>query len=107
MKRRQPIRVRGRSRFPKRRNLEYVRWIRKLACLLEHTDECSGRTEAAHVKGRAAGGNDVGNTVPLCFRHHFEQHAIGLKTFEGRYGIDLAREAQRYAKEYEEYEAAA
>ncbi len=56
--------------------------------------------ECAHVKARACGGDDRGNTVPLCMRHHRQQHAIGIQTFQALYGFDLAELAERLSASY-------
>ena len=50
--------------------------------------------EAHHEPTRARGGLDR-DTLPLCFRHHYERHHLGRITFESRYGVDLLREAAR------------
>jgi hypothetical protein len=52
-------------------------------------------SECAHVKSRGAGGKDAGNMVPMCMRHHRQQHAVGIKTFQAAYGIDLRAIAAR------------
>jgi hypothetical protein len=31
----------------------------------------------------------MANTVPLCMRHHREQHRIGIRSFEARYAVNL------------------
>lgn len=89
------------KRFASLRSPEYCAWIRSLSCVLlwrtdPGRDGCCGRTEAAHVKSRGAGGADVGNVVPLCVRHHREQHAIGIKSFERKYTLSLAEQALGY-----------
>ena len=74
------------KRFRHRRNPAYVAFVRTMPCLV-----CWRMpTEAAHVKSRGAGGNDVGNVVPLCHEHHVEQHTIGIRSFEQRYNLELA-----------------
>lgn len=51
---------------------------------------CEGRIEAAHVD--YAGDKGMGSKVrdsaaiPLCSKHHREQHSIGWRAFEARYG---------------------
>jgi len=101
---------RGGAKFPKRRDPEYMAWIRTLPCLIaglrrkesaewsngenwheEWWHECKGRVQAAHVKSRGAGGDDVGNVLPLCARAHHEQHTIGMKTWAKMWGYrDIA-----------------
>lgn len=89
LKRTTALRKRGRkgSRFPHRRDPAYCAWIRTHDCLIGR--DCAGRVECAHVKTRGAGGMDVANTVPLCTRHHREQHSHGIRTFERKYRVDL------------------
>ncbi len=106
------------KRFAKRRDPEYCRWIRTLSCpfdrsrmrfeppeseigwILFHRD-CSGPVECAHVKARACGGDDRGNTIPLCRGHHRQSHTIGIQTFQRRYGLDMAALAEQLAASYQ------
>jgi hypothetical protein len=83
------------SRFPHRRNPAFVTWIRTQECVI-----CGAPAEPAHVKTRGAGGDDLGNICPLCHRDHMEQHAIGIKSFARKYGIDLAQVAAAYGEAY-------
>lgn len=51
---------------------------------------CEGRMEAAHVdyagdKGMATKVSDC-HALPMCAKHHREQHQIGWPSFERRYG---------------------
>src|SRR5947208_495541 len=106
------LKVRGKSRFPKRRDLAYTKWIRTLPCLLwarvtppdygrHWTDHsCWGALQVCHVRSRGAGGDDRGNVVPLCARAHAEQHRIGIRSFQARWGIDLKAEAERLYQQY-------
>lgn len=59
---------------------------------------CAGPIEAAHAKSRGAGGNRR-HLVPLCSRHHHEQHDRGVLTFQTTYHLDLRAEADRIAAE--------
>lgn len=53
----------------------------------------------AHVKSRGAGGEDHGNIVPMEWLVHEEQHRIGIRSFEKKYGIDLKQiAAELYAR---------
>jgi hypothetical protein len=97
------------SLFPKRRDPGYCAWIRTLECCVPERGrrnwidggrDCAGRIECAHVRSRGAGGPDVANTVPLCTRHHREQHAIGIFTFQHRYGANLPAIASDLAERY-------
>lgn len=63
-----------------------------------HEDPCAGVVEPAHVKSRGAGGNRR-HLVPLCTKHHAEQHQAGIETFQRTYGLDLRAEAERIALE--------
>src|SRR5262245_6313406 len=95
---RRRIRVKGKSRFPKKRDPEYCEWVRRRWCVLWLRGDCSGRLEVAHVKSRGAGGGDVGNVVPLCTKHHARQHTMGRSAFEMAYRRNLATEAQYLAE---------
>lgn len=81
--------------FQHRRVPAYREWIQGYACLLRGRDSkirCPlgvFGSECAHVKSRGAGGDDIGNCVPLCPDHHQEQHRIGIQSFQKRHGIDL------------------
>lgn len=62
---------------------------------------CEGLTEAAHVD--YAGDKGMGSKVsdcfalPMCRRHHAEQHRVGWRTFESTYGNFNALEvAEQY-----------
>lgn len=63
---------------------ERVAWVRSLPCLV-----CLGTpSENAHAaKSKGAGGRSW-HIVPLCYKHHDEQHS-GVKTFETKYGLNL------------------
>jgi hypothetical protein len=67
---------------------------------------CRGSVECAHVKSKGAGGDDRGNCVPLCSRHHRHQHDLGIYTFQRRYGIDLPAVAQKLNEVYHDPDAA-
>jgi hypothetical protein len=66
---------------------------------------CAGRIEFAHLRSRGAGGKDEGNGVGLCTRHHREQHAMGLTSFERHYGLDLRVHAERLWAHHQTQEA--
>lgn len=43
---------------------------------------CGNPSDPAHIKTRGSGGNDSPeNILPLCRRHHTEQHAVGFVRF--------------------------
>lgn len=116
MNRSGPIRRRGRSRFPKRRDapegyFDFVRsrWclagVREVGGALVGAEGCFGPHQVAHVKSRGAGGPDFGNVVSLCLAHHYEEHTIGRKSFEARYGLDLKTAAANIASQWGEWTA--
>jgi len=52
-----------------------------LRCLI-----CNRKAERCHIKTRAAGaGWNDNEWLPLCRRHHIEQHSIGWKTLSDKY----------------------
>lgn len=53
-------------------------------------------SDPAHVRSRGAGGKDA-DVVPLCRKHHDEQHQHGIQTFQERHGVDLADVARQLA----------
>ena len=96
------IKAKGRSRFPKRRCPEYLAYIRTLPCVI-----CGASgVDPAHVRSRGAGGDDVGNTVPLCRECHDSQHTVGRVSFERKHRVDLALAAAGYAEAWDEGRAA-
>lgn len=66
----------------------FLQWLRGRECIMAFN--CDGKIEAAHVDH--AGGKGMGTKVadchalPMCAKHHREQHSIGWRTFERRYG---------------------
>lgn len=89
-----PIKTRTVSkRFARRRDPAYCEWVRRLPCVMQIL--CAGDVEVSHVRSRGAAGDDRGNVVPMCRRHHQQYHDWGRYTFEGRWRIDLKAEAQR------------
>ena len=91
----------GGHRFPKNVDEDYREWIRRRPCLAKQAGGCWGGTQCAHVKTKGSGGPDLGNLVPLCAAHHGEQHK-GIKTFQKKYGLDLADAARRLTEAYED-----
>ena len=91
LRRRVGLRVKYRSRFPRRRDAAYRAWVASMPCLVPG---CRRPAECCHIKSRGAGGDDVGNCVPMDRFHHQEQHHLGILTFQVRYGLDLAGRAK-------------
>lgn len=56
--------------------------------------------DPAHVRARGAGGCDLYNALSLAHHLHEEQHHIGLKSFEAKYGVDLLAIAHRQTEEF-------
>jgi len=47
---------------------------------------CYGPIDQAHIKSRGSGGcDDSWNVIPLCRKHHSEQHQIGWYRFAFKY----------------------
>lgn len=83
-----------RQRQPRERDEKHLAYIRSLACCI-----CGAiDTEAAHIRTGSIG-HDKPNTgmaekpsdkwvLPLCNRHHREQHTMNEMAFWKSYGID-------------------
>ena len=93
------------KRFAKRRDPEYLAWIRKQPCVIgERTSFsfCAGQTEASHLKSRGAGGDDRNNVLPLCHLGHQEQHRRGMQWWIEEYFEGKPEIAQQLAQQYTE-----
>lgn len=104
------------KRFAKRRDPEYLAWIRTQDCHMFGRPGSQGcyywmgefhgggrdrmTVEPAHIKTRGAGGDDRNNVVPLCPAHHDEQEGK-IAAFERKYGVDLRKLAQQYTERYD------
>lgn len=77
------------KRFARLREPKLLAYVRTLPCILRTIrvtgGPCEGITEAAHLKSRGAGGADKFNVIPLCTKHHREQHRIGIQSFAAKY----------------------
>lgn len=80
----------------------YLSHVRSIPCVVCGKQD----TEAHHVKTRGSGGGDTW-AVPMCVEHHREIHAIGINTFQEKYGVDLWMELFFIAKSWIEKCAAA
>lgn len=68
----------------------YLDYVHDQPCAIRG---CKRRpTQAAHATTRGAGGTWE-DLLPLCWKHHAEQHTAGILTFQKRYQINLARVA--------------
>jgi len=72
----------------------HLKWTRGNVCCVSDKAPCYGRIHAHHVRlGAHAGvGEKPGDdrVVSLCAVHHAELHDKGQRTFEKKYGVDLA-----------------
>ena len=97
-----PLRNRGGSMFPKRRDKAYTDWIKTLPCVLFALHECWGPIDPAHVfKTRAKGAYDRGETVPLCRKAHDEEQGRTI-AFIIKWGVNVRRIAKELLVWYEE-----
>lgn len=99
-----PIKPRGRSRFPKRRDPDFVEWVRGRACALRHGHICRTvgqrfHIEPAHLKTQGSGGGDLWNIVPMCPWLHDQQEGK-TREFEVRFGVDLTALAAQCTQQY-------
>lgn len=74
-------------------------WVRRHRCCVPG---CANLPiECAHVRRGTDGGQSLKPsdrwTVSLCREHHAEQHQIGERAFETRYGVDLRALAEQFA----------
>ena len=97
---RSPIKRKGGSRFPKRRDKKYTDWIRGQRCIVKI---CKKPGEPAHLKTRGSGGYDRKNIVPLCRFHHQCQEGK-TEAFELEYGLDLQDQADWFDAKYVRHE---
>jgi len=106
--------------FPENVDEQYREWMRRQRCIVDtvarnlSADDpraayppqhfgglCQKPMCVLHVRGHGAGGKDLGNLLPACWRHNDWQTVIGIKTFAAKLGINLERAARRYTTEYE------
>ena len=67
------------KRIQNRRLLDSYHLMRCCECGREGCDP-------AHAKSKGSGGDDIKeNVIPLCRKHHTEQHKIGVVTFAKKY----------------------
>lgn len=80
--------------------LGFLQWLRGRDCFLSESGECEGGMEAAHVDH--AGGKGMGtkvadrHAIPLCSRHHREQHNMGWAWFQEMFVFDAVNVAAQY-----------
>lgn len=87
-------------RGPKREWPRHRRFVRSHQCCVPGC--LQGPIEFAHVRTAANAGKSLkphdAHAVSLCADHHREQHNRGVQTFERKYGIDLAKLADEFAR---------
>ena len=75
---------------------ERIAWMKSRGCVASKWSCAIWPREIVHVEtggmGRKA---DASETVTMCSVHHHQLHEIGIKTFEGIYGINLKDEAAK------------
>jgi hypothetical protein len=89
------VRVVVRKVWPRHR-----RWVRSHRCCVPHCESKS--VDFAHLRSAANAGmaqmpHDIFG-VSLCRAHHGEQHSIGTRAFNEKYGIDLWDIAAAFAR---------
>jgi hypothetical protein len=120
-RKRSPVKKKNPARIKKRREEAFgdaidgkASWIRELPCIVavygtetegagdfvRWVPECDGNIEAAHAIGRGAGGLTE-QLLPMCRKHHREQHDTGPLTFEGKYHLSLTMAADLYEALYQ------
>lgn len=91
----------SRRAYKARTNESHKKWIRGFSCVVGN-HECTDRIECAHVRTETDGGmglkpTDGLWTIPLCSFHHKWQTNHGEARFEAWYGVDMRKEAEKYA----------
>jgi hypothetical protein len=76
-------------------------WVRGFACSIPG---CDGRPiECAHFRDGTGGGISMKPSDrwvwSACADHHREQHQIGERAFQAKYGIDLRALCETFAKQ--------
>ena len=98
-------RTRLRAFNPERRQREFARafgsrerveWMQAQPCA---TCGAKPPSEVSHVRSRGAGGGPD-DTIPQCRRCHRRLHALGIRTFGARFGVDLEQLVARYASNW-------
>jgi len=106
-------RIKSRRSKPRRRAgacREYLKWLRSQRCVVTGLytwqtitlpNGITGITfvDPAHVRTKRLSG-DLWNAVPLAHHLHEEQHRIGIKSFQAKYGVDLAELAREHTERW-------
>ena len=105
-KRPKKIQPKLKSRFERRRDYDYLAWIRQQPCCLQGRHQClvyPGRrsTEPAHIKTRGAGGYDRGNVLPMCPGLAEETEGkMKHREAEAKYSVNWQTMADDYTERY-------
>ena len=95
-----PMLGRAKPDNPSRSCPAHRAWVRRHGCSVPGCN--SLLIECAHVRRGGDGGMGLKPSdawcISLCSRHHAEQHKMGEKRFEQRYGIDLGALAKEFAR---------
>lgn len=95
---------------PKRVWQKHRRFVRKHECVVSLTTfgECEGPVEFAHYRTAANSGTSLKPHdwfgVSMCHKHHAEQHQIGQRSFEKKYGIDFTNLSAEFANKSDDAE---
>jgi hypothetical protein len=115
MKNRGPrTRKSGGAMFPQWIDEKFREYVRGLPCVLlgrmpvepglwalHQCPTAATCRQACHVKSRGSGGVDHANLYPACWVMHDEQHRLGLRSFEKRWGVDLRKIAEQLYAQYQ------
>lgn len=75
-------------------------WVRRHHCCVPGCERMP--IECAHVRHGTDGGTGLKPSdrwvISLCRHHHAEQHRLGERQFERKYGIELAQMAAVFAR---------
>lgn len=86
------------------RSAGHLAFVRGFVCAASVKDPegCGGKIEAAHTRTGTDGGTSLKPSdcwaLPLCSKHHAEQHRIGERSFETKYGFKMKDVAERLWK---------
>ena len=97
---RYPLKRRRRKR-PKHGKVygPYHRWIKGFPCVIGVG--CFGDEAGHHIRTVGAGGEDHGNEVPLCVRHHYMVHQQGRLRLSAGYGVDIVAVAKELGEKWD------
>jgi hypothetical protein len=95
-------------RFADRRQPDFIQWLLQEPCCITNkrtghwnrANESFILVDPAHIKTRSTGGDDLYNAVPLAHHLHEEQHRIGIKSFQRKYGVDLVAIAKAHTERF-------